>query len=333
MMPRTPTTRRLLGRLGQEGGLSLVELLIAMVLTVVVFGATLDVLVNYTNLQTGSTERLDAQNSARLGVDRIVRQLRNIASPVTSPKLLERATPYDIVFQTIGSAGVNNSTCGQNTTCDQRVRYCIPQDTSTGSRADEEVIGETQTWTSATPPSSPWSSDATVTIPCPDSPLPSGVTKSIVVAPYVTNRYQQRTDRPAFYFNDGTDPSDLSSVFTVQIDLFVNPTPGVPAAESEIKSGAFLRNQPRSPVAQFTSTATGNGGVLLNGGISYSPDGEDLTYSWSCTSASCPNSSALTSNQGLVDWTPGAGTYTVQLTVTDQTGLTDTSAPQTVTVT
>lgn len=328
-----PTRQALLDRLRQERGLSLVELLVAMVLAVVVFGATLDVLVNYTHLETGSQERLDAQNSARLGVDRIVRQLRNIASPVTSPKLLERATPYDVVFQTIGSAGVNNSTCGSNTTCDERVRYCIPQDTSTGTASDEQVIGETQTWTTATPPSSPWSSDSSVTIPCPDNPLPSGVTKSIVVAPYVTNRYQQRSDRPAFYFNDGSDPSDLSSVFTVQIDLFVNPTPSVPAAESEIKSGAFLRNQPRSPVAHFTPLYTGNGGVVLNGGVSYSPDGEDLTYSWTCISTSCPDSSALTSsNQGLVDWNPGAGTYTVQLTVTDETGLTATDI-ETVTVT
>lgn len=330
MKSRTPIGQGLLDRLRHEGGLGLVELLIAMVLAVVIFGATLDVLVNYTHLETGSQQRLDAQNAARLGVDRIVRQLRNIASPVTSPKLLERATPYDIVFQTIGSAGVNNSTCGSNTTCDQRVRYCIPQDTASGTASDEQVIGETQTWTTATPPSSPWSSDPTVTIPCPDSPLPSGVTKSIVVAPYVTNRYQQRTDRPAFYFNNGSSPSNLGSVFTVQIDLFVNPTPSVPAAESEIKSGAFLRNQPRSPVAYFTSTDTGNGGVLLNGGTSYSPDGENLTYSWSCT-PSCPDSSALTgSNQGLVDWTPGAGTYTVQLTVTDETGLT---APYTASVT
>jgi hypothetical protein len=268
-----------------------------------------------------------------LGIDRIVRQLRNIASPVTSPKLLERATPYDIVFQTIASAGVNNTTCGSNTTCDERVRYCIPQDTNPGTRSDEEVIGETQTWTASSPPSSPWSSGPTVTIPCPDNPLPSGVTKSVVVAPSVTNRYQGRTDRSAFTFNNGVAPSNLGSVFTVQIDVFVNPTPTVPAAESEIRSGAFLRNQPRSPVASFTYTATGNGGVLLNGGTSYSPDGEDLTYAWTCTSQTCPDNAALTlSNQGLVDWNPGAGTYTVQLTVTDQTGLTATST-QTVIVT
>jgi hypothetical protein len=145
----------------------------------------------------------------------------------------------------------------------------------------------------------------------------------------VTNRYKGRTDRPAFTFNGGTAPSDLSQVFTVQLDLFVNPTPSVPSAESEVRSGAFLRNQPRSPVAAFTYTDTGSGGVLLNGGISYSPDGEDLTYNWTCTSSGCPDLSSLTEdNEGLVYWNPGAGTYTVQLTVTDSTGLTTTSTQQ-----
>jgi prepilin-type N-terminal cleavage/methylation domain-containing protein len=321
--------RRRMGRLRAERGFTLVEVLIAMTLATVVFGATLDVLINYTHLWTGETQRLDSQNSARLGVDRIVRQLQNIASPVTSPKLLERATPYDIVFQTIGETDPNNSTCGANKTCDERVRYCIPQDTSSGTASDEQVIGETQSWTTSTTPADPWSSDPSVTIPCPDSPLPSGVTKSVVVAPYVTNRYKGRTDRPAFTFNGGTAPSDLSQVFTVQLDLFVNPTPSVPSAESEVRSGAFLRNQPRAPVAAFTYTDTGSGGVLLNGGISYSPDGEDLTYNWTCTSSGCPDLSSLTEdNEGLVYWNPGAGTYTVQLTVTDSTGLTTTSTQQ-----
>jgi prepilin-type N-terminal cleavage/methylation domain-containing protein len=320
-------------KLRDERGFTLIEIVIAMALAMVVFSATLDVLINYTNLWTGATQRLDAQNSARLGVDRIVRQLQNIASPVTSPKLLERATPYDIVFQTIGETDPNNSICGANTTCDERVRYCIPQDTNPGTATDEEVVGETQSWTTASTPANPWSSDPTVTIPCPDYPLPAGVTKSVVVAPYVTNRYEGRTDRPAFTFNGGTAPSDLSQVYTVQLDLFVNPTPSVPAAESEVRSGAFLRNQPRSPVANFTYTDTRSGGVLLNGGISYSPDGEDLSYAWTCTSSPCPDLSSLTQdNEGLIDWNPGAGTYTVQLTVTDSTGLTATST-QAVTVT
>ena len=50
-------------------------------------------------------------------------------------------------------------------------------------------------------------------------------------------------------------------------------TPSQSRSEAELESSAFLRNQPRAPVSQFTYTATGSGGVLLNGGISYSPDG------------------------------------------------------------
>ena len=316
-----------MSRLREQEGFTLPELLIAIVLSMVIFGATLDALMNYTHFWQGDTQQLDAQDNARLGIDRIVRQLRNIASPVTSPKLLERATPYDIVFQTVGSPS------GSNTSGAERVRYCIPQDTSAGSSSKEVLIGEVQTWNTATPPASPWNTDPSVTIACPDSPLPSGVSSSVVIQPAVTNRQKQRSDRPAFTFNNSTAPSDLSQVFTVQIDLFVNPTPTNTTAESELRSGAFLRNQPRAPVAAFTYTPTQGGGVLLNGAPSYSPDGLDLNYSWSCTSSPCPSTSALTDSQtGLVDWNPGAGTYTIKLTVTDSTGLTAT-ATQDVTVT
>src|SRR5207248_52190 len=150
---------------------------------------------------------------------------------------------------------------GSNLTGDERVRYCIPQDTTAGSTAKQVLYGETQTWTSSTAPASPWSSDPDVTISCPDSPVPSGVGTPMIIASSVTNRYQQTTTHPAFTFNNGTAPSNLGQVFTVQLDLFVNPTPGQPsAAQSEIKSTAFLRNQPRAPVADFTSTPTGGGG-------------------------------------------------------------------------
>jgi hypothetical protein len=69
--------------------------------------------------------------------------------------------------------------------------------------------------------------------------------------------------------------------------------------------------------------ATGGGGVLLNAGSSYSPDGQQLSYAWSCTApASCPSSSTLTgAGTGLIDWVPGSGTYTVKLTVADETAL------------
>jgi type II secretory pathway pseudopilin PulG len=315
----------------RQEGFTLVEVLIGMVLTVIVFGATLTLLDSFSHQWQRGQQRLGAQGYARLGIDRIVRQLRNIASPVSTPKLLERATPYDVVFQTVGTPS------GSNLSGAQRVRYCIPADPSPGSSTTEVLWGETQTWSTTAAPASPWSSDPTATLPCPDLPAPSGV-KEAVVASAVTNRYvgQGRTEQPAFTFNNAAAPSNpnqLNQVFTVQISLFVNSTPTFPNAETKLTSAAFLRNQPRAPVPTFTPTLIeGGGGVLLNAGGSYSPDGEDLAYSWSCTSpAPCPDAAALASaNTGLVVWRPGAGTYTVVLTVTDQTGL---SAPSTQQVT
>jgi len=309
--------------LRREHGFTLIEALVGMAIAVVVFGATLTVLEVYMRQSNGVTQRFDAQNQARLAVDRIVRQLRNVASPLTSPKLLERATPYDLVFQTIGTAS------GSNTAGTQRVRYCIPQDTASGSSSNEELISQTETWTTSSPPTDPWSSDPTVTIACPDTTFaqqPNGV----VVANSVVNRYQQTTARPAFSYNNGLDSnsvtaSDLSNISTIQINLWVNPTPKVNGATTEVQSSAYLRNKEHSPVANFTYSDIGNGGVILNGGTSYSPDGEQLSFAWSCTSVNCPSGTSIdNATDGLVPWQPGAGTYTVAMTVTDENGLSTT---------
>jgi prepilin-type N-terminal cleavage/methylation domain-containing protein len=329
--------------LNRQAGFTLIELLVAMALSLVVLGATLTVLSAYTHQSSINQQNNDAQDRARVAIDRVVWDLRNIASPLSTPKLLERATPYDLVFQTI------RQQIGSNTSGDERVRYCIPNDTGSGSPSNEVLYAETQTWNTSTAPADPWTSDPTVTIPCPDSPLPAGVT-SARLANSVTNRYPgtnhpscQSTGPqpgcPAFSYNSGTLDgnqvlaSDLSKVTTVQVDLFVNPTPTQPSRESELRSNAFLRNQTHQPVSQFTYTPQGGGSVLLNGATSYSPDGYNLNYSWSCVSQSCPNASTLAaSTDGLVSWQPGPGAYTIQLVVTDPNGLSGTSQ-QTVTIT
>ncbi len=310
-------------RLGRNDGFTIIELLVATVISLALFSATMYVLENYLRSSQRTTNRNDAQDQARLAVDRIVRQLRNISSPQPGPSLFERATPYDVVFQTVGTPS------GSNTAGIQRVRYCVPQDSSTGTPSLEALVSQTQTWTTATTPANPWPQSAT-TIPCPDTSTSTHVN----VANWVTNRYQQRTDRPLFTYNGGSAPSSLAQITSVQLDLFLNTDIPLPVAETELRSTVFVRNQNRPPVASFTYTAIGGGDVLLNGGSSYDPDGQPITYSWSCTSPSpCTGSATLTgAGTGLVDWTPGAGTYTVSLTITDPSGLTAT-ATQPVTVT
>jgi hypothetical protein len=316
-----------MSRAGRDEGFTFIEALLALSLSLVVFTATMTLVIVVLHSVQGNNARNDAQDRARLGIDLIARQLRNIASPITSPKLIERASAYELVFQTIASPN------GADVSGAERVRYCVPNDTTSGSVNNEVLIGQTQTWNTASSPATiPWNAST-----CPDTSPSDGNSATgayKILASAVTNRYKQRTDRPLFYFNDSsTPPSDLSQVRSVQIDLFVNPTPKPPAAEDELRSGVFLRNQVRPPVAYFTSTPTGNGGVLLNGGISYSPDNYDLSFSWSCVSSGCPSASFLSgATDGLVDWKPGAGTYTVSLTVTDATGLASTPYTQQVTV-
>jgi hypothetical protein len=124
----------------------------------------------------------------------------------------------------------------------------------------------------------------------------------------------------------------LPEISTIQLNLWVNPTPKVAGATTEIQSSAFLRNKEHAPVANFTYTDIGgdSGGVILNAGPSYSPDGQQLSFVWACTSSNCPaNASLAGATDGLVPWQPGKGTYTVQLTVTDEDGL---STPTTGTV-
>lgn len=318
-----------MSKVSREDGFSLIEILVAMSLGLVVLTATMSILIIYIHGSTASTERTSAQDYARSTIDLIAQQLRNIASPLTSPKLIERANSYDLVFQTIGTPS------SSNTTGAERVRYCVPNDTGSGKASLEEMYSQTQTWTTSTAPSIPWGSSS-----CPDtSPSDSnsatdGSAKYRVVVPYLMNRYQQAAN-PVWYYNNSTStPSDLSDITSVQMDLMINPTPTVHSAQAEIRSGIYLRNQIQAPVSNFTWTATGNGGVLLDAGSSYSPDGEPLSYAWKCTSSLCPSSSTLTgASDALLFWTPGVGTYTVQLTVTDITGLASPVTSETVTVT
>ena len=320
--------------LRRQDGFTLVELLVAMVASLVVFGATLTILDSYMRQSADAAKRFDAQDQARLAVDRIVRDLRNVSSPLATPKLLERATPYDLVFQTIGTPS------GGNVSGIKRVRYCVPQDTSSGSATQERLIAQTQTWTTSTPAANPWTSDPSQTIACPDTTFTpaAGQPVSTVFAQAVMNRYRQTSGYPVFSFNNGVDgesvaATDLPEISTIQVKLRVNPTPSLSGATTQVQSSAYLRNKQHAPVAQFTYTATGNGGVILNAGQSYSPDNQQLSYAWACTSTPCAAAGTLSiASNGLVGWKPGAGTYTVALTVTDQTGL-QTTTTQEVTVT
>jgi Tfp pilus assembly protein PilW len=312
--------RRPLGRASSdERGATLVELLIALSLMLLVFAGVMMAFSMFQRDTANTSARSNAIGQARIAADRIVKSLRNVASTKTSPTLIERAKSYDLVFQTTGSPS------GANVQGLQRVRYCVPDDTAGGSPAQERLVAQTQTWTSATPPANPWPA-ATATIACPDTSAPA-----VTLANYVTSRYQQRTDRPVFVYNGGTAPASLNDITSVGIDLFVNPTTTIVAAENEVQSAAFLRNQNRAPETIFTYSAPGGAHVLLNASATNDPDGQKLTYDWSCAPTACTGAG---STQQIFDWQPstGAGTYAVTLTATDSGGLTSSTTQSVVVI-
>ncbi len=307
--------------LNAQRGFSLVEVLIGMTLGVVVLVAITTVLINYQQDAARSNRQLDAQQQARVAVDRIVRELRNVASSRTNPTLVETASPYDLTFQTVGTAS------GSNTAGIKRVRYCIPADPTPGSSANQVLTVQTETWNTSTVPANPWLPTGGIYPACPFTPgsLPSGAAVSNDrIASKVMNR-RAGADRPAFTYTYGV-AGNLATITNVGIQLFVDVDPALPPAETSLRSAAFLRNQNQPPVASFTATATGGGHLLLNGGGSSDADGSSLTYAWTNVTGGANTGFAST---GLYDWRPGAGTYSVKLTVTDPGGL---SATQTQTV-
>jgi len=308
----------------EERGISLVELLLAMLLMIIVLGATLTTFTNFESDSARAAARNESQDAVRRNVGHIVRELRNLASPnATVPQAVERALPSDLIFQTVDPVGPNS---GLNAGNVRRVRYCLD------GGSPGRLWMQWQTWTTSTPPQVPGDSA------CPGG----GWSGQQVSAQGVTNG-----DRPVF----GYDATVTTAISAVNVDLFVDMDPLRPPGETRLRSGAFLRNQNRPPTAAFTATTAANGKILLNGSASSDPEGQPLTYVWM---ARTPDGDEEQLGEGITCECPtGAedddddddladdddddlglepGSYTVWLRVIDPGGLSATSASETVAV-
>ncbi len=102
------------GALAAEDGVTLVELLVVLALSVIVMGTTFTTFAQFEQT-TGSNQRQnDAQDQVRVGLDGLARELRNLASPTDElPEAVVVADPADLVFQSVSSSAT------------RRVRYCL----------------------------------------------------------------------------------------------------------------------------------------------------------------------------------------------------------------
>ena len=281
-------------RVQNEAGFTLIELLVAMTLSLVVLGATLDAFAGFSRNNRAVNVKNDAQQDVRASTDQLARELRNAVSSGATPTPLEKAEPFDLMFQTVqGSA-------------DARVRYCLTDSTTTPN--SKRLLKQTQSPPTSSPPS---------TTDCPSSALGPSVT----VADRLVNP-QQSPNSPAPVFNYSHSPVSSTSttdITGIQTNLWVNREPGKTRSTAELTSAVRLRNTNRAPTAAFT-LAQKNGQVLLDGSYSQDPEGTSLKYQWKLDGGPFIDGSARRDYQGL----PSGSTHTFTLQVTDAGGASNT---------
>jgi prepilin-type N-terminal cleavage/methylation domain-containing protein len=295
----------------EQAGFTLIELLISMSLITVVVMATISAFVSFNRNERVNRLQNESQDEARMTMERLSSQLRNLASPNDfTPESVEKAEPYDLVFLTVDAVKPVGSANARNI---KRVRYCM------GSVTDGKasLIRQEQTWQVQFPPPSFSTSG------CPNASWGNNT----VVAEDIVNT-AEATPVPVFTFTPG--PSPVSDITAIRANLVVDTNPGASPIATDLKSGVFLRNQNRAPVASCTAQYAGTGQqVALHGSASEDPEGFNMkTYNWYADgkTADPPDATGV-----VAVWTaPTSGTHTFRLHVEDQGGLPDDATCQAV---
>lgn len=252
-------------RIRDQHGYSLVELLVAMALSTIVFGATLSVLDVFQTNNRYDQLRNENQDSARSALDALTKDIRNVAAPSLGYYgALEEAGAYSIMFQTVDPF---NSPTTEDPTAAIRVRYCL-DDSSPTNEILWKQIRRAETGKKL--------AEAPTPTECPDKSS-KDFESSTTLVQNVTNRIggQKQTERSLFVYSATSIPQILS----IETNLYLDLNPGHPPGETRLTSGVSLRNANRQPIAKFKATVV-KGHVQLNASESYDPDGLSLTYKW-----------------------------------------------------
>jgi prepilin-type N-terminal cleavage/methylation domain-containing protein len=249
----------------RQQGFTLIELLVTMTISIIVFGATLSVLDVFGKDNRFDQLRLETQDNARNSIDRLARELRNVAAP--SPSYLgalELAEPNSLTFETIDAGHVWG---GENVANAIRVRYCLDD----SNPSNEIVWRQVMSWTGKEAPPLPTATT------CPD-PNASWSSNTQLVQ-HVTNRIGGQTTRPLFTYGP-TGASEVAKIVSVEPNMYIDLNPGGHPGETQLTTSIALRNANRQPIVAFTAAPVGKHKIVLNASESSDPGGLALTYKW-----------------------------------------------------
>jgi type II secretory pathway pseudopilin PulG len=252
-------------KLADESGMTLVELLIAAVISLCVLGATLTTFNSYYEAEHANDARNDTTELARNALDAEARQLRNLAKRVSSP-VIDTLGPDDLIFQTSDPTRT-------------WVRYCLDTTRPPASAARARL----------------WTAELTVADATAASPVSTAMhdgcpgrewTRTAVVADYVTNR-RAGHDRPLFRYtcaagtSCGAGAATYDQVVDITAQILLDTTPGFGVPEQGLQTSVHLRNQNQAPVASFASSRSSTSrGIVLNAGGSSDHEGRTLQFYW-----------------------------------------------------
>ena len=306
-------------RAGDQRGFSLVELLVAMALTVLVFAAAVLIFDSFLKASGTDQRRTETQAAVRTAIDRISRELRAAVAPAVGSALVEYETGYDLVFREVSTTSPVHQ---------MRIRYCLDGDETLWRQTqDLQTISDAIPSTAACP----------ITVWATRSAVLGGSAAGSFHCVRVTNELSNPA-RAVFAFGP-TGWVSTSDIKLVQVTLDADENPGGQPGPAELTSGIYLRNELERPSVPSTGLATAIGKyVTLNGSGADDPNGQALTYQW-YEGGSCPSppSSDALSTDGTSQEPGEQGPFTsgAQLTyvlvVTDTAGLTGCN-DQTVTI-